>query len=135
MEKQLIMAKEIAIEAHKGQKRSDGKNYITHVEAVASSFKLEEDMEYQIVAWLHDVLEDSKLTFKDLLDKGIAYHLARAVVVLTREKDQNYKDYILQVKEDEIATRVKLADLKHNLFTLNNGSLRDKYLLAFYILK
>ena len=54
---------------------------------------------------------------------------------MTREKDQNYKDYILQIKEDEIATKVKLADLRHNLSDLKNGSMRDKYLLALHILK
>lgn len=133
MEKELKIAEQIAREVHKGQKRPIGKkDYITHPEAVANSF---DDIEYKIVAWLHDVLEDSDLGFSDLVNKGIPYHLAQAVDSLTREKDQNYKDYILQVKENEIATKVKIADLKHNLSNLKNGSMRDKYLLAWYILK
>lgn len=134
MKKELKIAKQIAREVHKGQKRPIGKeDYITHPQAVAKI--VGDDIELQIVAWLHDVLEDSDLTFKDLLDKGIPYHLVQSVDYLTREKDQNYKDYILQIKEDEIATKVKIADLKHNLSDLKNGSMRDKYILAFYILK
>ena len=132
MEKELKIAEQIAREVHKGQKRFNKEDYIKHPEAVANSF---EDIECKIVAWLHDVLEDSDLTFKDLIEKGIPYHLTQSVESLTREKDQNYKDYILQVKEDEIATKVKIADLKHNLFNLRNGSMRDKYLLAWYILR
>ena len=133
MNKELKIAEQIAREVHKGQKRPIGnEDYITHPEAVANSF---EDIECKIVAWLHDVLEDSELEFKDLIEKGIPYHLAQSIDYLTRKKDQNYKDYILQVSEDEIATKVKIADLKHNLSDLKNGNMRDKYILALYILK
>ncbi len=134
MKKELKIAKQIARESHKGQKRPIGKaDYITHPKAVAKL--VGEDIQLQIVAWLHDVLEDSDLTFNDLIDKGIPYHLVQSVDYLTREKDQNYKDYLLGIKEDEIATEVKIADLKHNLSDLKNGNMRDKYILAFYILK
>ncbi len=134
MKKELKIAKQIAREFHKGQKRPIGKaDYITHPEAVAEL--VGEDVELQIVAWLHDVLEDCDLTFEDLIAKGIPYHLVQSIDYLTRERDQNYKDYILQIKEDEIATKVKIADLKHNLLDLKNGNMRDKYILAFYILK
>lgn len=134
MKTTLQIAEEIAREAHKGQKRWGCEEYITHPEAVANSFS-EEEVEHKIVAWLHDVLEDSDLEFKDLIEKGIPYSLAQAVDAITREKDQNYKDYIFQVKEDELATAVKIADLKHNLSDLKNGSMRDKYLLAWHILE
>ena len=133
MEKELKIAEQIVREVHKGQKRPIGnEDYITHPEAVANSF---EDVECKIVAWLHDVLEDSDLQVDDLETKGIPIHLVQSVVCLTREKDQNYKDYILQVKEDEIATKVKIADLNHNLLNLKNGNMRDKYILAYYLLK
>ena len=128
---QFRIAEEIAREVHKGQKRFDGKNYITHIEAVVNSHP---EVEFKIVAWLHDVLEDSKLTFEDLVKKGISVDLSGVVELITRKKDQNYKDYILQVCEDEIAIKVKIADLKHNLLNLKNGIMRDKYLLALYIL-
>ncbi len=116
----------------KGQKRSDGKDYITHPEAVSKL--VGEGIGLKIVAWLHDVLEDSELEPEDLKDKGIEKGLIQSVIYLTRIKNGNYKDYILKITEDEIATKVKIADLKHNLSNLKNGSMRDKYLLALYIL-
>ena len=123
-----------AREYHKEQKRPIGnEDYITHPEAVVKL--VGEDIELQIVAWLHDVLEDSDLQPEDLEEKGISRYLVQSVEAITRQKDQNYKDYILQVKEDEIATKVKIADLRHNLSDLKNGSMRDKYILALYILK
>ena len=129
----LKIAEQIAREAHKGQKRWDGKPYITHPEAVAKKFK--DRIGVQVVAWLHDVLEDSDLTFKDLLDKGIPRYLAKTVDLLTRKRDQNYKEYLLGIKECEIATKVKIADIMHNLINLNNGNMRDKYILSLYVLK
>jgi len=134
MKNKLKIAEQIAREVHKGQKRPIGKvDYITHPEAVAKL--VGNDVELKIVAWLHDVLEDSDLEIVDLNNKGIPYHLAYEVDILTRKKDQNYKDYILGIKENEIATEVKIADLKHNLSDLKKGNMRDKYLLALYILK
>ena len=133
MNKELKIAEQIAREVHKGQKRPIGdEDYITHPEAVANSF---EDIECKIVAWLHDVLEDSDLQADDLEQKGISLHLIQSIVYLTRQKDENYKDYILKIKDDEIATKVKIADLTHNLSDLKNGNMRDKYILALYILK
>ena len=70
-----------------------------------------------------------------MIAKGIHYHLEQSIEAITRKKDQNYKDYILGIKEDEIAIEVKIADLKHNLLNLKNGNMRDKYILAYYILK
>ncbi len=132
MENILKIAEKIAREGHIGQKRPiGGKDYITHPEAVTNSF---DDNELKIVAWLHDILEDTKLQPEDLEKEGIPRNLVQSIVCLTREKDQNYKDYILQISEDEIATKVKIADLKHNLWDLKNGSMRDKYILALYIL-
>ncbi len=134
LDDQLITAKEIAREVHKGQKRPIGnKDYITHPEAVANSL---DGYELKIVAWLHDVLEDSDLWHHDLTDKGIQLDLVQAVINLTRNKGQDYKDYILQIKySPEIVIKVKIADLKHNLSDLKKGSLRDKYLLALHILE
>ena len=132
MDNNLQMAKIIAREAHKGQKRLDGKDYITHPEAVANMFKNED---YKVVAWLHDVLEDSDLQPENLAERGIPRNLIQSIVYLTRLPKENYKNYILKVTEDEIATKVKIADLKHNISTLKEGSMKDKYLLALYILQ
>ncbi len=130
--KELEIAKEIAREVHKGQKRSDGKDYITHPEAVAKLVGV--NVKLQTIAWLHDVLEDSNLISSDLVVKGISNDLVIELEILTREKTQNYEDYILRISASRMATIVKLADLRHNLSNLKKGRMRDKYILAEYIL-
>lgn len=134
LKEQLKIAEEIAREAHKGQKRPISKeDYITHPEAVAKMFN-EDEIEYKIVSWLHDVIEDSDFTFKDLIGKGISENLVLSAIYLTH-KGEDYDDYINCLKGNEIARRVKINDLKHNLIDLKNGNMRDKYLLALYILE
>ena len=66
--------------------------------------------------------------------KGISNDLVIELEILTREKTQNYEDYILRISASRMATIVKLADLRHNLSNLKKGSMRDKYILAEYIL-
>lgn len=125
-------ARDIAREAHKGYQRKDGTPYINHPQAVAMLLETDDE---KIVAWLHDVLEDTNITFGDLVNEGIPKRLCEVIDLLTRIKGENYLDEILRIKENDLAIRVKIADLMHNLSNLENGSLRDKYLLALYILK
>jgi len=133
----LLKAEIIARDSHEGQKRKDGKPYIIHPEAVAREFGNYElkDIECKIVAWLHDVIEDTKLEPKDLEERGIPRKLVQEICFLSRQENESYKDYILELKGYEIARKVKIADLKHNLINLNKGSMRDKYLLALHILE
>lgn len=132
MSSMLKLAEEIAREAHRGQKRSDGKPYITHPEAVAKKVELDS---CKIVAWLHDVIEDSEFETKDLIIKGLPINLVHAVQAITRYSWDTYLSYILKVKGNNIARVVKIADLKHNQIGLKNGSMKDKYALALYILE
>lgn len=125
------IAKQIATEGHKGQKRWDGRDYITHPEAVA---KLVNNPELKIVAWLHDTLEDTKITADDLLNKGIPKYLIEMVEVISRKKDEDYFDFIMRCQHYPITRKVKIADLTHNLSDLKNESMRDKYRLARYVL-
>lgn len=131
----LIKAEAIARKAHRGQKRKDGKPYISHPEAVANAFNEGREIKHKIVAWLHDVIEDIKLEPSDLFDEGIPFDLVKSIINISRVKGEDYIDYLLRVQKDEIATRVKIQDLKHNLSDLKPGNMRDKYLLALYILE
>ena len=134
MKDKIKIAEQIAREVHKGQKRTIGRreDYIEHPKRVASHFSTSES---KIVAWLHDVLEDSDLTFQDLLDKEIPHQLALAVDILTKKDGQDYLSYILNIGKFHQAKIIKIADLRDNLEKLPNGSLRDKYLMAIYILE
>lgn len=128
---QVELARQIATEAHRGQFRRDGKTpYISHPEAVASA--LEGEIE-QAAAILHDTIEDTGMTAQDLLNRGVDPEIVRVVELLTHTKGESYLDYILRVKGDPIATRIKLADIKHNS-TTSSGNQRSKYDLAVYIL-
>lgn len=113
---------QIAIEAHKGQEDRAGNPYILHpIELMGMVHGVDD----KCVALLHDVLEDSEETPKSLIDRGLPYYIVKSVIALTKIKGQEYDDYIGQVKRDEVAVRVKLMDLKHNLDTLRLSSLNE----------
>lgn len=126
-------AAELATEKHKGQvRRWTGEPYISHPLAVAAKF---DDEVHKIVAVLHDVFEDSDLTFNEfVVDFEPETEVVLALSAITKFPDTSYLKYILQVKENRIATDVKIEDLIHNLSNLKEGNLKDKYMMAMYIL-
>lgn len=131
--KQIKRAEEIAIEAHKGQTRWDGSPYINHPKRVALSFN---DSDCRIVGWLHDVIEDTEIKAQDLVNKGIPVRLVNSIKNLTKREGENYYIFIMRILTDQIATKVKIADIEDNLNdNLKEGSLKDKYRLARHILK
>ncbi len=69
------------------------------------------------VALLHDVIEDSDITADDLLKEGVPEHIVAAVSLLTKPKyiEMTYKKYLVEVKANELARRVKIADMLSNL--------------------
>lgn len=127
------MAQEIATEAHKGQFRKfteKGQPYIIHPERVAQNVP----EEYRPAAWLHDVLEDTSVS-EERLRTIFPKEVVDVVVILThRKKEENYFEYIMRIAQDPKAITIKLADLRDNLNSLPEGSLKDKYRLAQYIL-
>ncbi|MDT2595990.1 HD domain-containing protein [Enterococcus dongliensis] len=101
----------IAQEAHKGQVDKAGIDYIHHPIYVASLVETDEE---KAVALLHDVIEDSDITLSDLLNHGIPNNVLKAVSILTKNNKLSYQEYLVQVKSNELARKIKLADLKHN---------------------
>ena len=135
-------ALEIATKAHEGQKRRDGTPYINHPIAVSRPFL--DDM-HKATAVLHDVIEDCGLVDGDLLSAGMPNEVVSAVKLITRWSGENYFDFIQRVAcrdstEERLADwmimamRVKVADLEHNMKTLEEGSMKDKYRFAHYLL-
>lgn len=88
-----------------------GKPMISHAIAVAESMP---DEISTVVALLHDVLEDSSLTRHSLIFRGFPDVVVEAVEALTRQPEEDYFVYLGRVKMNQIAVRVKLADLEHN---------------------
>lgn len=142
-------AADFARKAHEGQKRKDGKDYFTHVEAVArivqDNWSVEDHekawKEYKddviAAAYLHDTIEDCGVTKQGLVDEGFSQETAELVEVLSKKEGENYFDFIMRINKDRLrfgVVAVKLADLQHNMSDLNEGSLKDKYRFAYYIL-
>lgn len=130
---QLELCKIVATIAHAGQFRRDGITpYITHPEAVAN---LLENNELKCVAWLHDVLEDTKVTSKDLVSVGISQPIVKAVLCLTNRLLDNYLTYIRYIKNERPdLILVKLADIQHNLSCSPSPHQVEKYTKALEIL-
>jgi (p)ppGpp synthase/HD superfamily hydrolase len=108
----LKKAEEIAKKAHAGQVDKGGNPYINHPKAIADSLTKTEE---KIVAYLHDVLEDSNYTAVQLKSDGFTLRIIRSVEILTKDKNTAYNDYLVAVKRNANAWSVKKADLKHNM--------------------
>lgn len=111
MSKLLQEALQIASEAHAGQYDKGGKEYIAHPIFVATLV----DSEFEkAAALLHDVVEDSDVTILDLINSNIPKDVIEAVKLLTKDNKMDYFDYLERIKKNEIARKVKIADLTHN---------------------
>jgi guanosine-3',5'-bis(diphosphate) 3'-pyrophosphohydrolase len=69
----------------------------------------------QMAAVLHDVIEDTTLEIDDLVEAGYPADVVAAIECLTHDDSQSYGDYIERVATNEVARRVKIADLRENL--------------------
>lgn len=102
----------LAVDAHAGQVDKAGEPYILHPLRVMLQFRDERE---QIVAVLHDVLEVTKVTEEQLIDLGYDYETCWALKHLTRTPGEPYEHFIAVAASNEIARRVKLADLRDNM--------------------
>ena len=83
----------VAIEAHRGQlyPAPSPEPFILHPLRVMMGVK---SKRAQIVALLHDVVEDSGLTLSDLRDRGFDAETLVAVDHITRRDGEDYEHYI-----------------------------------------
>lgn len=119
----LIKAISIATSAHKNQVDKGGKPYIEHPLRVMKHMTT--DVE-QIVAVLHDVIEDSDYSFADLVAAGFSEEIVSAIVLLTKKKEVSYKNYLRAIKTNPIAITVKLADLQDNMDLTRLSTITEK---------
>ena len=132
------LAMQVAFDAHKEQKDKAGLPYIFH------PFHLAEQMTDEITvctALLHDVVEDTDMTFEHLSELGFTAPILDALKLLTHDKSVPYMDYVKKIAENPVARAVKLADLLHNsdlsrLDTVDEKALRrvEKYKQAMELL-
>ncbi|QTH63270.1 bifunctional GTP diphosphokinase/guanosine-3',5'-bis pyrophosphate 3'-pyrophosphohydrolase [Psychrosphaera ytuae] len=123
----------VARDAHEGQMRSSGDPYITHpvaVTALLANMKL--DHETLAAALMHDVIEDTPVSKKDLADEfgDTIADLVEGVSKLDKLKfkdkkefqAENFRKMVMAMTQDIRVILIKLADRTHNMRTL--GALR-----------
>lgn len=101
----------LCFEAHKDQVDKSGLPYVFHPFHLAEQMK---DELSTVAALLHDVVEDTSYTFKDLREMGFPEAVLDALELLTHDDGTPYLDYVARLKGNPIAQAVKLADLQHN---------------------
>ncbi len=128
--KQLHDAFEFAREAHKEQKRKSGEPYILHPISVAliAAEELKLDTNSVTASFLHDVVEDTSYTMKDIRER-FGEDVAFLVNTVTKQKKEsyktskqvdNYKQLLASMQYDIRALMVKIADRLHNMRTLSS---------------
>jgi len=117
--------------AHHGQAYGT-RPYLEHVADVAGRVMADDraNDDAIVVAWLHDVLEDTSASKRDLQAAGITPRQLRALLHLTRHKGEDYSAYIGRVAQDEIAVLVKWHDLHSNQAMRPRPDLAERYAAA-----
>tara|TARA_B100001250_G_scaffold87804_1_gene72622 strand:- start:10732 stop:12936 length:2205 start_codon:yes stop_codon:yes gene_type:complete len=131
--KNIREAFDIAVEAHKEMRRKSGEPYIYHPIAVAHIAAKEIGLGTTsiICALLHDVVEDTDYTLKDI-EKIFGQKVAKIIDGLTKIQDvfdknvslqaENFRKMLLTLSDDVRVILIKLADRLHNMRTLENMS-------------
>ncbi|SIO43782.1 GTP pyrophosphokinase [Epilithonimonas zeae] len=122
---------DLALDAHKDQRRKTGEPYIYHPIEVAKIVANEVGLGATSIACalLHDVIEDSEYTYEDL-KKIFGETIADIVNGLTKisvmnqqnisVQSENYRKLLLTLSEDFRVILIKIADRLHNMRTLES---------------
>jgi GTP pyrophosphokinase len=121
----------IAFNGHDGQMRKSGEPYIHHPIEVAKIVAKDIGLDYISIAsaLLHDVVEDTDVTFKDL-NESVGNEISRIVNGLTKistlKKNEdysiqaeNYRRMLLTLHSDIRVILIKTADRLHNMRTID----------------
>jgi len=112
----------IALRAYAGKTDKAGREYIHHPLRVMAKMKTDLEMS---VALLHDVIEDSDITAEQLLAEGIPAEVVEAVLCLSKNENEDYQDFVGREKKNELAAKIKIADIEENIDILRLPSLDD----------
>ena len=103
----------LAVKGHAGQFDKGGNPYILHVLKVMDNLH-SDDEELQCIAIGHDLIEDTKVTAKEMLRQGMSPRVVTAIEMLTKRKGQTDEEYLGLILSSIDCMRVKKADLQHN---------------------
>lgn len=111
-------AKRFALAKHAGQMYGDDP-YSYHLTMVVDNVRQMTNGDplqhiYVAIAWLHDVMEDCGVTYKELVDEfGLC--VAECVQRLTKTDGMTYEEYLMGCIGSAFARRVKIADTMANM--------------------
>lgn len=126
-----FQAEAIARVAHNGQKYGRLDYADGHVQPVAERvLAAGGGPDAVVVAWLHDVLEDTDYRLGSSALLVLSRAQAMALAAITRGPDEPYHQYIERVVADPIARLVKFCDLQQNLSCDPPAQLRPRYVMA-----
>ena len=127
----LLRAYRFSEQAHAGQKRISGEDYVLHcVEVARILAALQLDSVTVACGLIHDVIEDTAVTLPDV-EREFGPEMAAIVDGLTKighlplnaspeRQVENYRKLLLSVARDARVIIIKLADRLHNMRTLEH---------------
>ncbi len=124
----------IMYNAHKNDMDKAGMPYVFHPYQVAQDM---DDEATTCAALLHDLIEDhpESWSFEKLRREGFSENIVNALKLLTHEDGEDYLTYVEKLSSNDIARKVKIADLRHNLDASRLGGTKprkyDLYMEAY----
>ena len=109
-----------------------GKDYFTsHVMDVYEKVTPLYDEDYNIcitdiVALLHDVVEDTDWTIDALREQGFTEEILEALMCVTKKEGESYERFVERSKSNRFAREVKIADLRSNMDITRLNEITDK---------
>lgn len=94
-----------------GVKDKDGEPYVMHCLRVMMGVA---DPMGQMVGLMHDLIEDTEVTLEELRQLGFADEIITAVDLVTHQAADSYANYVVRIKQNDLARQVKLSDLRDN---------------------
>lgn len=121
----------LAVQLHAGQLDKGDQPYILHPLRVMLQLQ---QPDQQIIAVLHDILEDTHTTAQDLQNLGFQTHIIQAIQALTKLPHETRVQAAMRTAQNPLACDVKIADVKDNmnLARIPNPTARDLARLEEY---
>jgi GTP diphosphokinase / guanosine-3',5'-bis(diphosphate) 3'-diphosphatase len=137
----ITQAYEFAYKAHEGQRRKSGAPYFEHcIDVVQAMVDLHMDQVTLLAALLHDVVEDTGITVKEI-EIRFGEDVAKIVDGLTKIADlqfekreiqqvENFRKMLLSMVDDIRVILIKFGDRLHNMRTLDHVSKEKQIRIA-----
>lgn len=89
----------------------------------------------KICAVLHDIIEDTNISLKELREEGFSEEVLVILDLLTKKDREEYSTFIDRISKNETACRVKIADLQDNmnLSPIESPTIEDKKSVEKYM--